>query len=153
MWRNDTKCKYMFMLPLKNLARKGLLRIYTPIAKLLLKCLLNTFLMGLSLTELLWVPFCSTFPDFWIVGHLQPKRCLTSNMAGVPVMGIIFETHKCFVLNACICTWPGNFRHIYLSAMPAGVLSLNICRASTLMALAKLIPLFSYLHALGFNVR
>ena len=24
MWRNDTKCKYMFMFPLKNLARKGL---------------------------------------------------------------------------------------------------------------------------------
>ena len=23
MWRNDTKCKYMFMFPLKNLARKG----------------------------------------------------------------------------------------------------------------------------------
>ena len=25
MWRNDTKCKYMFMFPLKNLARKGLM--------------------------------------------------------------------------------------------------------------------------------
>ena len=25
MWRNDTKCKYMFMLPLNNLARKGLI--------------------------------------------------------------------------------------------------------------------------------
>ena len=25
MWRNDMKCKYMFMFPLKNLARKGLL--------------------------------------------------------------------------------------------------------------------------------
>ena len=25
MWRNDTKCKYMFMFPLKNLARKGLI--------------------------------------------------------------------------------------------------------------------------------
>ena len=24
MWRNDAKCKYMFMFPLKNLARKGL---------------------------------------------------------------------------------------------------------------------------------
>ena len=24
MWRNDTKCKYVFMFPLKNLARKGL---------------------------------------------------------------------------------------------------------------------------------
>ena len=24
MWRNDTKCKYKFMFPLKNLARKGL---------------------------------------------------------------------------------------------------------------------------------
>ena len=24
MWSNDIKCKYMFMLPLKNLARKGL---------------------------------------------------------------------------------------------------------------------------------
>ena len=24
MWRNDMKCKYMFMFPLKNLARKGL---------------------------------------------------------------------------------------------------------------------------------
>ena len=24
MWRNETKCKYMFMFPLKNLARKGL---------------------------------------------------------------------------------------------------------------------------------
>ena len=24
MWSNDTKCKYMFMFPLKNLARKGL---------------------------------------------------------------------------------------------------------------------------------
>ena len=24
MWRNDTKCKYMFMFPLKNLARKEL---------------------------------------------------------------------------------------------------------------------------------
>ena len=24
MWRNDIKCKYMFMFPLKNLARKGL---------------------------------------------------------------------------------------------------------------------------------
>ena len=24
MWMNDTKCKYMFMFPLKNLARKGL---------------------------------------------------------------------------------------------------------------------------------
>ena len=24
MWRNDTKCKYMFMIPPKNLARKGL---------------------------------------------------------------------------------------------------------------------------------
>ena len=24
MWRNDTKCKYMFMFPLRNLARKGL---------------------------------------------------------------------------------------------------------------------------------
>ena len=27
MWRNDTKCKYMFMFPLKNLARKGLILI------------------------------------------------------------------------------------------------------------------------------
>ena len=26
MWRNDTKCKYMFMFPLKNFARKGLLK-------------------------------------------------------------------------------------------------------------------------------
>ena len=25
MWRNDTKCKYMFMFPLKNLACKGLM--------------------------------------------------------------------------------------------------------------------------------
>ena len=25
MWRHDTKCKYMFMFPLKNLARKGLI--------------------------------------------------------------------------------------------------------------------------------
>ena len=25
MWRNDTKCKYMFMFPLKNLSRKGLI--------------------------------------------------------------------------------------------------------------------------------
>ena len=25
MWRYDTKCKYMFMLILKNLARKGLI--------------------------------------------------------------------------------------------------------------------------------
>ena len=24
MWRNDTKCKHMFMFPLKNLAYKGL---------------------------------------------------------------------------------------------------------------------------------
>ena len=24
MWSNDIKCKYMFMFPLKNLARKGL---------------------------------------------------------------------------------------------------------------------------------
>ena len=24
MWMNDTKCKYMFMFPLKNLAHKGL---------------------------------------------------------------------------------------------------------------------------------
>ena len=28
MWRNDIKCKYMFMFPLKNLARKGLKRIH-----------------------------------------------------------------------------------------------------------------------------
>ena len=27
MWRNDIKCKYMFMFPLKNLARKGLMII------------------------------------------------------------------------------------------------------------------------------
>ena len=27
MWRNDIKCKYMFMFPQKNLARKGLKRI------------------------------------------------------------------------------------------------------------------------------
>ena len=27
MWRNDTKCKYMFMFLLKNLARKGLIKI------------------------------------------------------------------------------------------------------------------------------
>ena len=26
MWRNDTKCKYMFMFPLKNLACKGLIK-------------------------------------------------------------------------------------------------------------------------------
>ena len=25
MWRNDIKCKYMFMFSLKNLARKGLI--------------------------------------------------------------------------------------------------------------------------------
>ena len=25
MWRNDIKCKYMFMIPLKNLAHKGLM--------------------------------------------------------------------------------------------------------------------------------
>ena len=24
MWRNDTRCKYMFMFPLNNLAHKGL---------------------------------------------------------------------------------------------------------------------------------
>ena len=34
MWGNDMKCKYMFMFPLKNLARKGLSTItnaeYTP---------------------------------------------------------------------------------------------------------------------------
>ena len=28
MWRNDTKCKYMFMFPLKHLARKGLRQSY-----------------------------------------------------------------------------------------------------------------------------
>ena len=27
MWMNDTKCKYMFMLPLKKIARKGLIQI------------------------------------------------------------------------------------------------------------------------------
>ena len=27
MWKNDTKCKYMFMFPLKNLARKGLSKL------------------------------------------------------------------------------------------------------------------------------
>ena len=27
VWRNDIKCKYMFMFPLKNLARKGLIEI------------------------------------------------------------------------------------------------------------------------------
>ena len=26
VWRNDIKCKYMFMLPVKNLARKGLIK-------------------------------------------------------------------------------------------------------------------------------
>ena len=25
MWSNDIKCKYMFMFPLKNLARKGII--------------------------------------------------------------------------------------------------------------------------------
>ena len=28
MWRNGTKCKYRFIFPLKNLARKGLLKSY-----------------------------------------------------------------------------------------------------------------------------
>ena len=38
MWSNDIKCKYMFMFPLKNLARKGLSNqsdIHNP------NCLLN----------------------------------------------------------------------------------------------------------------
>ena len=30
MWRNDTKSVYMFMFPLKNLARKGLTVSYNP---------------------------------------------------------------------------------------------------------------------------
>ena len=30
MWRNDTKCKYMFMFPLKNLACKGLCNFFSP---------------------------------------------------------------------------------------------------------------------------
>ena len=29
MWRNDTKCKYMIMFPLKHLARKGLSMVLT----------------------------------------------------------------------------------------------------------------------------
>ena len=29
MWSNDIKCKYMFMFPLKNLARKGLIKLCT----------------------------------------------------------------------------------------------------------------------------
>ena len=31
MWRNDIKCKYMFMFPLKNLARKGLINMQTDV--------------------------------------------------------------------------------------------------------------------------
>ena len=37
----------MFMLPLKNLARKGLLRIYTPIAKTAPQVFAQYILMGL----------------------------------------------------------------------------------------------------------
>ena len=29
MWRNEIKCKYMFMFPLKNLARKGLIATWS----------------------------------------------------------------------------------------------------------------------------
>ena len=31
MWSNDTKCKYMFMFPLKNLTRKGLINMQTDV--------------------------------------------------------------------------------------------------------------------------
>ena len=32
VWRNDKKCKYMFMFSLNNLARKGLLMLLVPVS-------------------------------------------------------------------------------------------------------------------------
>ena len=46
MWRNDIKCKYMFLFTLNDLARKGLIQANVP------KIIINTVNANLFLEEM-----------------------------------------------------------------------------------------------------
>ena len=70
MWRNDTKCKYMFMFPLKNLARKGLTMMH------------DFATVGSNRSDLIKEWHSPIYPIMWsrlnhfcMVNSLVPKRC------------------------------------------------------------------------------
>ena len=91
MWRNDTKCKYMFMFPLRNLARKGLILTKTPRIIWCRTIHLWALPYTLSWTELLkiWrgktiLKVTKTRHFFWRCGLEFGPRTSKGNQFGAP---------------------------------------------------------------------
>ena len=64
MWRNDTKCRCMFMFPLKNLARKGLIHVLDDI---------TGWILQVSHWHLQWWSWTLTL-DLWEKSHSRWRR-------------------------------------------------------------------------------
>ena len=71
VWRNDIKCKYMFMFPLKNLARKELMRLCGNRLRALSQEVLktSTLEMSLKITNLILQSHLPGANEFNFSGH------------------------------------------------------------------------------------
>ena len=84
MWRNDTKCKYMFMFPVKNLARKGL-RSGTMLSG-------SHYRFSHWLAATFWVPCCLD------VYSINLRHCLIAGQGLMPLVIFSLNLEFHFVL-------------------------------------------------------
>ena len=93
MWRNDTKCKHLFMFPLKNLARKVKGLTYVTRNRLNKRCLLDTLPhseMSIEYIHLIKIPpfiFLlnqSNHNDICLETDVLKWYIQTSNQTGLP---------------------------------------------------------------------
>ena len=74
MWRNETKCKHMFMFPLKNLAHKGLLLIC-----IWMRWMVHSHEVSWppyeTYTSSLWPGYISELGQHWFRWWLTPAQC------------------------------------------------------------------------------
>ena len=78
IWRNDTKCKCMFMFPLKNLVRKGL-RLRKVNDKMYVFCLISPIPLASTLSETIMTKFTYVY-----MCHL-PERVPGVNVSLDPI--------------------------------------------------------------------
>ena len=99
MWINDTKCKYMFMFPLKKLARKGLNQNWSPILSMtvinVLICKIIEFIMYIFLNACMYI--------FYLIYSLQ-YWCTLVQECGISIAITLDISQSCPKLLTCfIC--------------------------------------------------
>ena len=74
MWINDTKCKYMFMFPPKNLARKGLIPMREDMTTktVCISYYIYLLLQAITVPPSRWLPREALFTQIWCC-HLTMK--------------------------------------------------------------------------------